>query len=287
MLVGIPRYKTYWQLWMQKAGRLPEEDLSDNDRIVIGQHVEEAIAHAWAEMNGHKIRKTRRYLKHRDCRRMGASLDFELLTPDAGWVPLEIKNVDYFVFRDEWGDADGRIEPPGHIALQLQHQLEVVDKPYGYLVALVSGNDLRTQRIDRNAVVGQELLAGVQKFWQEIEDDIEPDPDYIADYKAMARVYAEIETEAEADEHEDVELAAILYDAARAKKTAENYQEQYDRIRGALFQRYKGLKKIRGAGASISFRSVPAQPARQVQFKASEARREMRITFNKELLASV
>ena len=278
-------FSTAFQLGAEKNGILSADDLSSNERVLIGSALEAGIAEAVRIKFDVKLRKVRRYITHATVDGMGASLDYEELTPDAGWVPAEIKNVDYLVFRDSWEKDEelGYIPPDGYL-LQVQHQLACTGKPYCYVYALVGGNELHRIKIERsNELIGA-IERAVEAFWRRQRAG-EPQPvDYLEDRSALMSVHLDI-LRKEQDLSSDIELAALVQQYADVKRTADSATEELERIKSQIFLKVKDAEKVRACGASINCRLVPAKPARTVEYKASEARREMRIYLAKELKA--
>lgn len=193
-LLGVSPFSTPFTLWHEKAGNIPREDLGDNERVQAGRFLEPAIA-AWAgeKWTDWQPRKVERYLEHPTVPQMGASLDFE----DAHWSgdqapPIEIKNVDFLVFRDHW-NAEGDVitDAPVHYLLQVQHQLACrPGAPHGWLLACVAGNRLYRMKIERHPGAIARLEAAVAAFWQSVRDNKPPKPDFAADGGTIAGLYA-------------------------------------------------------------------------------------------------
>jgi len=188
-LFGVSPYTTYYDLWLQKAGRLPAEDLDDAERIQAGRFLEPAIA-AWAnERWGMNLTKVTYYLRHLSVPQMGASLDFG----DAGTgVSAEIKNVDRDVFRDEWAaERDIITDAPIHILIQKQHQFACDPLiPYGWIIACVGGNRLLRMRVERHEATIAALEESVAEFWASVRSGVAPTPDWGRDRRTLDRLYA-------------------------------------------------------------------------------------------------
>lgn len=178
-------YMTGFKLWHQKAGKLAPDSL-DNDRVNAGTHFESGIA-AWAmqKFPEWKIRKVRRYLAHESVEGWGSSLDYEL---QKDGIPIEIKNVDGLVFRDQWKGAGSDLVPPIHINLQLQHQIGCTTADHGYIVACVAGNKLERVRINRHEPTQARIAEAVSMFWASIKAGIEPA--WLADFDTVKELFA-------------------------------------------------------------------------------------------------
>lgn len=277
-------FQTPFQIWAEKNGSLYSEDLSANERVVIGAAVEAGIAEAARQLYNVTLRKVRRYLTHESVEGMGASLDYEELTEDAGWVPAELKNVDWSVFKNEWEeDEEFGFIPPEKYLIQVQHQLSVTGKPYARMYVLVGGNALHRITIPRSDRLIKVIEQAVAQFWDSIRKNQPPPVDYTEDRESLMRVYTAIGRKGEVDLTTDIELAALIEEYATVKAGADAAANELERVKVELFQRIKDYESVRVAGAKISCKLVDAKPERQVTYKATPARREMRVYLSKEL----
>lgn len=289
-LWGVSPFKTPFQLWHEKRGTLQTEDLSENLRVICGKHLEAGIAMAIAEIHKLKIRKTRRYIAHPTVEGMGASLDYEVATDD-GWLPLEIKNVDFMVWRDEWlhdGDAH---EPPEHIDIQIQHQISCTESPYAMLGVLVGGNTLHLIRRDRHEGIVAAIKAKVVAFWKSIADGIEPDIDAADDLDALLRVRTATDGST-IDLRGDSQLEGLLADWAAANAIEGEASLRKDICRAEILGLIGHAEKVVLQGGSINAKTQPAHEGfERVQvFKPQPARRDLRVFTSKatkETAASV
>jgi predicted phage-related endonuclease len=96
-----------------------------------------------------------------------------------GEGPLEIKNVSWFAFRDDW---EGE-EAPVKYWIQLQVQLglaRLAGLPWrvGTIGCLVAGNDARTLRYEFDPQAFEVCQDEARRFWKLVETGREPDPDF-------------------------------------------------------------------------------------------------------------
>lgn len=221
-LFGASPHTSLFELWHVKNGTLSAPSLDDNLRVLCGQEIESAAANIIARLTGYKIRKTRRYLSDRHVVGMGASLDYELLWDNEGWVPFQIKNVDYLVWRDQW-EPEGsckhdrvnwNVEPPLHITIQVQQEMAVADKATGFIGVLVGGNTPYLIGQKANEDFQAALRGKISDFWQSIAEKREPNISEASDLDAVKRLYpdAEGETPVNWDGEADIRQWLAEYD---------------------------------------------------------------------------
>jgi putative phage-type endonuclease len=194
MLFGLSPYGTAFELWHAKHDGIAR-DYEATERMEWGSDLEPSIAAALARRYGVIAEPFKDYVRLVDAR-MGASFDWKIVglaqgEPDAaqdqvlramflehGPGLLEIKNVDSLVFRDAWLKEDKSIEAPGHIDVQVQHQLHVAGLAWACVGVLVGGNRGRILVKLRDETVGQALEARIVQFWETVKTGIAPQPSY-------------------------------------------------------------------------------------------------------------
>ena len=197
-LFGISPYSTPFELWHEKnVGEIIR--LEQNDRMTWGKRLEDTIADGISEDLNLKTRRLKTYQRHDNCKGFGASFDYEIVGDLSkseimkthshlkGPGILEIKNVDFLIYRDQWEED----EAPQHIEAQLQHQLEVTNRSWGIIAALVAGNTINYIVRERNPAVGKAMVKRVQEFWKSISDDNPPEPNFEDDANFIISMYGD------------------------------------------------------------------------------------------------
>jgi putative phage-type endonuclease len=205
MLFGLSPYGTAFELWHAKHDGIAR-DYEATERMEWGSDLEPSIAAALARRYGVIAEPFKDYVRLVDAR-MGASFDWKIVglaqgEPDAaqdqvlramflehGPGLLEIKNVDSLVFRDAWLKEDKSIEAPGHIDVQVQHQLHVAGLAWACVGVLVGGNRGRILVKLRDETVGQALEARIVQFWETVKTGIAPQPSYPDDAEFVCKLY--------------------------------------------------------------------------------------------------
>lgn len=264
MLLGCcSPYKTGYRLWQEKAGRLKPDDLV-SERIDAGHFLEAGIAEwAKAKWGWDKLRKVRRYITHDHVTGWGCSLDYEINEP--GRPPVELKNVDGLVFRDQWvADDNGDIlVPPLHINLQLQAQIGVAEADHGWIVACVRGNELMRGRIERHGPTQAKIGEAIAALWKAVAEGREP-KDY-ADYETVAKLQS-YETGSQAqslDLSGDDDFARLVRRYRRWKQHTDRVGKHVDLLKGRVADRIGVATKATTVGLKLSWPLI-TRPAKEV-----------------------
>jgi putative phage-type endonuclease len=180
-LFDMSPFTTLWQLWMEKSGNLPPEDLSDNKSVQAGTFLESGIANWAAHRWDMKVKKVVDYYTADDCPGMGASLDFQT----DGGHPVEIK---WSAHGDGWEyEGDTITCAPDNYILQVLHQMACTDAEYGWLIALIR-NEPRRMKVPRSEEIISKIKSHVAKFWDSVRAGEEPPVDFNKDGDAVVRL---------------------------------------------------------------------------------------------------
>lgn len=253
-LIGcLSSYRSGHRLWAEKSGRLPPDDLSDVERVRAGQFLEPAVAewakNKWSDWGG-QIRKVRRYMTHEGVEGWGASLDYEIVAP--GMPPLEIKTADAHYVRDAWTvDGDEILMPPLPYVLQVQHQIGAVGAQYGWLVALVGGNQLMRGKIARHEHTQQRIADAVTAFWRGVREGVEPT--WLAEYETVAKVHAYGDKAVQADLTNDSELPSLCERYLDRKAALVELETEVEGLKGQIASRLGEATKAVATGYRLSW----------------------------------
>jgi len=128
-----------------------------------GRHLEPAIAAAYADETGRKLRRVNRLLQHRALPWMLASLDRVVVGEQR---IVEIKTARFA--NENWGAA-GSDEMPDHVRIQVEHQMAVTGYEIADVVVLFAGSDLRIYTIATDIDVRADLLSLELAFWNAVQ----------------------------------------------------------------------------------------------------------------------
>ena len=168
-IMGVNPWKSAYTLWAEKTGRKEVKDISDLERIRLGNDLEEYVATRFTEATGKKVRrdKSRYYLEeypyivgHIDRRIVGESAGLEIKTTS------QIAKTNF-----EKGDI------PMSYYCQCLHYMAVTGCDHWYLAVLSFQRGFYWFRIDRNEEEIASLIEYEENFWRCVRDDTMPDID--------------------------------------------------------------------------------------------------------------
>ena len=168
-IAGINRWKSPYQLWLEKTGQVEPEDISDNEYVYWGTVLEQLVADRFCELTGKKVRKCgmMQSLTHEF---MLANVDRLVVGENAG---LECKTANGFKAK-EW---EGDNVPDGYY-LQCQHYMAVTGCEKWYIACLIGGNHFVWKEIPRNEEDIAALIEAEGAFWEDnVKGGIMPDVD--------------------------------------------------------------------------------------------------------------
>jgi len=170
--VGLSPYKSQLELWMEKTGRVSnnENPPDQSSSMFWGTLLEPYVATVYTQRTGRKVRRLNAVLQHPSFPYMLANIDREVIgCPDV--QILECKTA------GEFGTRLWKEGVPEYVQLQVRHQLVVTGKDAADVAVLLCGQELEVHRIQRDDEVIGRLLVLEAKFWEYVEKDIPPPTD--------------------------------------------------------------------------------------------------------------
>lgn len=276
-LFGLSPYATAFELWHRKKNN-EIVTIDDNERMRWGRRLQDAIAYGIAEDNGWVCEPMPEYMSIPEIK-MGSSFDFRMIDEQNRIGMLEIKNVDYMVFRDKWlVNDDGSIEAPEHIEIQLQHQLHISEFEWGCIGVLVAGNQPKVLIRERDHEVGNAIESRIRKFWKSIEQNKEPPPEFPPDAKFVSKLFGHAEPGYVLDATGEQEIIELCQQYKQASIIEKNASEDKQTAKAKLLMKLGTHERCLADNFTISAGMVgPAEIA-----YTREGYRTFRITERKE-----
>lgn len=156
VIAGFNRWKSPYQLWLEKTGQVEPEDLSDNEYVYWGTVLEQVVADRFCELTGKKVQR-KGTMQNVNDEWLLANVDRMIVGENAG---LECKTANGFAGK-EWEDD----KIPDSYYLQCQHYMMVTGCEKWYIACLIGGNHFVWKEIPRNEDDINDLYAAEKTFW--------------------------------------------------------------------------------------------------------------------------
>jgi putative phage-type endonuclease len=168
-VVGMNRWKSPFQLWLEKTGQVEPEDISNKENVYWGTKLEPLIAQRFCEVTGKKLHR-QGMMANVNYPWMLVNVDRLVVGENAG---LECKTTNTFSAK-EW-DADNL---PDSYYWQCQHYMMATGMSKWYIAVLIGGQDFRHKEIPRCQPDIDFLYEAEKEFWEvNVQQNIMPPVD--------------------------------------------------------------------------------------------------------------
>jgi putative phage-type endonuclease len=193
-ILGLSKYKTAYDVWLDKRGEAPAEDESDKPWLYWGSVLEDVVAKEYGQRTGSKVQRVNAQLIHPERDFAVANIDRAVVNPDiAGRVwwkdgrlttdrILECKTANGFA-ANLWGEP-GSDQVPESYLCQCQWYLGITGARYADVAVLIGGSDYRTYTIEAMPDLFSDMMSEAEAFWKLVQDGVAPDPQTLADAQA-------------------------------------------------------------------------------------------------------
>jgi hypothetical protein len=229
-LLGVHPYMTAFSLYLLKA-KLITEDPEETPPMRRGRLLESVAVQMLREdqptwtIHDHPVG----YYYRDPVARIGATPDV-LATDEHGKMGIvQIKSVEPSIFRRDWKNEDGSIEPPLWIVCQAIIEAHLTGADWAAVAPMVIGFgvELPVIPIPIHAGILDRIKAEVATFWQRIDEGRNYEPDFGRDGSLIAKLYPQdngVEIDLSGD-NRMVELVDALEKARKAKKLVKDDED--------------------------------------------------------------
>jgi hypothetical protein len=194
-LLGVHEYKSAFDLYGEKAGRIPQNK-EETKAMERGRRVEGAAVGIIRDEHPewevfHNDGESRVY--YRDtAARIGATPDVRVIDGHGRLGNIQVKSVEQSVYRRKWMTPDREVEPPLWIAVQSLIEGHLMGADWCAVCPLVIGFGIDAPIIEipaRPAVIDL-VYERTAELWRMIAAGEEPPPDFGRDGDAIEAMYA-------------------------------------------------------------------------------------------------
>ncbi|WP_420768731.1 YqaJ viral recombinase family protein [Parageobacillus thermoglucosidasius] len=225
-IVGLNKYKSPIQVYLDKIGELPEEETGE--AAYWGTVLEEVVAKEFSKRTGLKVKRRNAILRHKKYPYFLANVDRLIVGRKEG---LECKTASEYL-KDQWNEES----VPDAYFVQCQWYMAITGFQKWHLAVLIGGNKFRMFEIERDDELIAILERKAYEFWNNhVIPKVPPAFDGSqASSDLLAAMYPEHVEEsidlpeyfAEKLKRRD-ELKAMIDELAEEKKAIENEIKSY------------------------------------------------------------
>lgn len=227
-ILGLNPYKTAYELWAEKTGRIEPEDISGKFAIRRGNDMEALVAKWFSEDTGLTVHRVNQTLTNDEHPYLLAHIDRRIVGAKEG---LECKTANWRMAA-KFGDQ-GSDDVPANYLIQCVHYMIVTGWKVWHLAAELGG-DFRIYKIEYDEVLANHVAQTAHDWWvKHIVEGIEPEPQSHRDLD-LAFPNADAGTQVEASSSIAAthgELRAISHDLKALKERESALKET---IKGAM-----------------------------------------------------
>jgi putative phage-type endonuclease len=181
-VLGVNKYKSNVELWLEKTGQSEPEDISDKPAVKFGKFAEQHLRELFKQdFPDYQVDYHEFWMYQNDKYPfIYATLDGEIIAPDGSRGILEIKTTT-IRNKDQWDEWEDKI--PDSYYAQVLHQLVATGWSFAVLKAYiryykdgelrVSIRHYRIDRKDKEAEM-QYLIECESKFWASVKSKTRP-----------------------------------------------------------------------------------------------------------------
>ena len=175
VILGVNRafggtQKNLYDLWLEKTGRVEDEDMSKNKAVEAGNYIEQG-ALAFAEDHLGKVTR-RNLLRRADGLPIRSNIDGILVDTIE---PIECKAEGImWQTRDGWGE-EGSGDVPFDVIGQAHGHMIALDSDVCHIIACLQGRGFCIFRVLRDNDIANEIIDRSVEFWKYVTSDTPPD----------------------------------------------------------------------------------------------------------------
>lgn len=214
-LFGVHPYTTVLDMWARRTGAI-KESTEETPPMRRGRHLEAVAVDFLREERPDWIVKANAVPTaelYRDLEiGIGATPDTFVREPGLdGFAICQIKSVEPSVFRRNWLNEAGDVEPPLFIVIQAIQEAFLTGAARAYVAPLVIGFgiEMPVVPIELHAGIVGQIATKAAEFWRMVRDKEMPTPDFAKDGEVLAQIVGNVTEGKSVDLRSDNELPVL------------------------------------------------------------------------------
>lgn len=174
-ILGLNAFKTPYDLWLEKTGRVEPEDISDKWAVIRGNALENELRKRFRSNHPEMLVTdgTDKQFISREKPYMRASLDGILQGKDGSFGILEIKTASNRRAGD-WHDEDGNLRIPTYYLAQVEFYALVTGWTWGYVYAAIGDDEPVEIPFEADVEDMGAIDEAAADFWRFVTSDTPP-----------------------------------------------------------------------------------------------------------------
>ena len=153
-------FQTRLDVWAQKTGAIPPEDIGKNEYVRWGNLLEPVIAAEYQKRTGSTILKAPGLFKNKKHPLLLSTPDYIIMGDDRGPGILEIKTT------SAWNKSGWSRDCPIAYEVQINHQMVTMGAEWGVLCCLVGGQEMVAVDKQMDVPFGNAMIEDIEGFWE-------------------------------------------------------------------------------------------------------------------------
>ena len=163
---GISRYKSPFELWLDKTGQLTEQEAGEP--AYWGTQLEPVVRNEFQKRSGIEVKSLKQMLQSKEHPFMLADLDGICNHPELGSCVFEAKTASAYKSTERENSI------PNEYILQIQHYMAVTGFKGTYIAVLIGGNSFKWKFVERDEELISMLIKLEADFWEHVKNGTPP-----------------------------------------------------------------------------------------------------------------
>jgi putative phage-type endonuclease len=221
-VVGLSRYKTPVDVYLQKLGLAPDDE--ESEAAYWGNVLEAVVASEFVRINNELFKHSGDLIKSKKYPWMIANVDRLLSHKNA---VLECKTASAYK-SGEWGE-ENTDEMPDEYLLQCAHYRIVTNCDYVALAVLIGGQTYRQYKYEKNTTLEERLIEKEYDFWH--KNVLASEPPQIKSYEDALKLF---NAASDSEKKLNAEIGDQLNDYLVTKFEIKKLTERADTLKTAI-----------------------------------------------------
>ena len=169
-VVGLSRYRTPFEVWLEKTGQA--ENREETLAMRVGTALEPVVLGLFEEKTGMKVTDRQKQIVHPDHAFIRATLD--------GLIEGAVVEAKTTGSIEGWGE-EGTDEVPMEYIVQTQVQMALTGYEIAFIPVLIGRSDFRIYRIKKDAELISNIIKRAVSFWDLVQTLTPPTPTSLSD----------------------------------------------------------------------------------------------------------